>query len=484
MSLPHTDGVPLWQLGASVTASAIRERSISSVDVVRAAVDRMRSQNVHVNAVTVDLGDQALVEAERADQALRTGQPQGPLHGVPVTIKENVDQLGQRTPNGVPGLLHLVATDDAPVVRNLKQAGAIIIGRTNTPEFSLRYFTDNPLRGLTKNPWDPAITSGGSSGGAAVAVALGMGGIAHGNDLIGSLRYPAYCCGVTTIRPSFGRIPAYNPTQQSERTPFIQLMSVQGPIAREVRDLRLGLEVMAQRDPRDPWWVPAPLGAPRSKTPIRVAVAYGFDDQRCEPEIADAIRRAADHLSDAGYAVDEIAPPSLHDANIYRLLFTDIRALMGETIRTLGSPDINAVLESYYQAYGPLDYSEFLQGLAARTKYWRQWILFLEDYPLVLWPVCLRKPFEVNEDLQGPAAVAKILHAQFTMPIANFLGLPAVSVPAGVYSGKPLGVQIVGQRFREDLCLDAAQVIENAAGIPARLLWKTYEHNRTTASNA
>ena len=144
----------------------------------------------------------------------------------------------------------LVAPEDAPVVRNLRNAGAIVIGLTNTPEFSLRGFTDNPLHGLTHNPWDPAITCGGSSGGAAASVVLGIGAIAHGNDIGGSLRWPAHCTGIATIRPTLGRVPAFDPSAPAERPLLAQLMSVQGPLAREVRDVRLGLAAMSARDPR------------------------------------------------------------------------------------------------------------------------------------------------------------------------------------------------------------------------------------------
>lgn len=252
----------IWQWGAVETAKAVREKRISARDAVDAAISRMAAVNSNVNAVTVDLSDQAQTAANHADAIQATGVKLGPLHGVPITIKENVDQKGEVTPNGLPALAKISATEDSPVVANLKKAGAIIIGRTNTPEFSLRWFTDNPLRGRTLNPWDNEITPGGSSGGAAAAVALGIGAMAHGNDLGGSLRYPAYACGVATIRPSMGRVPAYNPSGTEERPPMLQLMSVQGPIAREVRDVRLTFEAMAQYDPRDPWQTPAPIDGP------------------------------------------------------------------------------------------------------------------------------------------------------------------------------------------------------------------------------
>ena len=245
---------PLWQLGAVALSHQIRNREVNITDVVQSSLERMQQCNSVVNAVTLSLATEAMQQAEEAEQLLKSGRSLGVLHGVPVTIKENVDQQGLPNPNGIAAFAKNIATEDSPVVRNMKKAGAIIIGRTNTPEFSYRWSTDNPLRGRTLNPWDETITPGGSSGGAASSVALGIGAIAHGNDLGGSLRYPAYACGVATIKPGLGRVAAYNPSAVEERPPAIQLMSVQGPIAREVSDVRLGLAMMAAEDTRDPWW--------------------------------------------------------------------------------------------------------------------------------------------------------------------------------------------------------------------------------------
>ena len=210
----------IWRMSAVETARATRSGRLSCTDVVEAHCERLRTVNPDINAVTVDLRESAFEAARALDAAFRAGVAPGPLHGVPVTIKENVDVAGQATPNGVPGFAGIIAPDDSPVARNLKRAGAVIIGRTNTPEFSFRAFTDNPLRGLTRNPWDPeGVTCGGSSGGAAASVAAGVGAIAHGNDIGGSLRIPAYCCGCATIRPTLGRVPAWNPSQPEERSP-------------------------------------------------------------------------------------------------------------------------------------------------------------------------------------------------------------------------------------------------------------------------
>ena len=460
--------LPLWRWSAVDLAAAIRRREISCVEATRAALERMHAANPRVNAVTVDLSKDALEAAARADAVVASGVRLGALHGVPVTVKENVDQAGQSTPNGLPAYKDLIATSDAPVVANLRKAGAIIIGRTNTPEFSYRWFTDNPLRGLTKNPWSEAHTPGGSSGGAAAAVALGIGAIAHGNDLGGSLRYPAYACGVATIRPSLGRVPAFNPSAPQERPPTIQLMSVQGPIAREVRDVRLALAAMAAPDSRDPWWVPAPLEGERARRPIRVALTKAPAGLPCDPAVGEAIECAARILSDAGYEVEAIDPPHVAElAELWRrLLYTESEILMGKEIREKGSADINAIVDASIAAIKPCaDLGTYLRAFADRTRLLRSWSVFMEEVPLVLAPVSLVPPFAQLEDLKGPARMQRMLDEQSVLYAVNVLGLPAAAVPTGMQGEVPIGVQIIGPRFREDLCLDAAQVVENGVGV-------------------
>ncbi|WP_372993785.1 amidase family protein, partial [Sulfitobacter sp.] len=247
---------------------------VSVQDVTEAQFARIAQINPQINAVTTVV-DEALDIARALD---KTGRPQdaGPLWGVPVTVKINVDHKGYANSNGVLANKNAIADADSPVVRNLKDAGAVIVARTSTPEFSMRWFTSNPIHGVSLNPWDHSITPGGSSGAAAAAVASGIGTIGHGNDLGGSLRYPAMCCGVATIRPSLGRIPAMNPTQSAagiERGPFTQLMAVQGPIGRSIADVRAGLQVMSRGDVRDPLWVPPSADRRDAGGPLTVGYA-------------------------------------------------------------------------------------------------------------------------------------------------------------------------------------------------------------------
>jgi len=465
---------PIWQWSAVETARAIRNKSVSSLEVVRAHLARLRAANPRVNAVVADLGAEALRAARLADKASARRAPLGPLHGVPVTVKENVDVKGHPNPNGVPAQAGLIAPGDAPVVANLRRAGAIVIGLTNTPEFSMRAFTENPLHGLTVNPWDPAITCGGSSGGAAVAVALGIGALAHGNDIGGSLRWPAHCNGLATIRPTLGRVPAFNPSAPSERPLLQQLMSVQGPLAREVRDVRLGLAAMSARDPRDPWWVPAPLRGPPPARPIRVALARLPADMIVDADTVGCVRRAAGHLEAAGYRVEEIAVPDI--SALWQLwadiLSAEITTLQAPTMDAIGSDDFRKAMRGFTALARPLDAAGYMNAIALRSRHLREWLLFLERWPLVLTPTSVRPTPGPRADLAGDAAVKAIFHNDIRFISAiNALGLPAAVVPAGLQHGHPVGVQLIASRYREDLCLDAARVIERRTGILAQRLW-------------
>lgn len=464
---------PLWQLGAVETAQRIRAGNLRAVDVVAASVARMDAVNPSVNAVTVPLAESAMRAAEAADRTLASGVRVGPLHGVPVTLKENIDQTGQANTNGLPALADNIADADSPVARHLREAGAIVIGRTNTPEFSYRWFTDNPLRGRTLNPWQADLTPGGSSGGASSSVALGVGAIAHGNDLGGSLRYPAYACGVATIKPGLGRVAAYNPSAPVERSPALLMMSVQGPIAREVRDVRLALEVMARPDARDPWWVPAPLHGPPPARPIRVAVTRGPATAEAHPAVLAALDQAAGYLSDAGYAVEAVDPPHMEElAECWRrLLGTETRETMAEGLAAMGSETIRTLAGVFIEGGEGVDLARYLELSGNRTRLWRAWSVFHEDWPLVLAPVSMAPPFPQGADERGTEAYRTLVQQQAMLYVVNLLGAPAAAVPTGLHEGAPMGVQIIGARFREDLCLDAAEVIEHRVGVLSHQLW-------------
>ena len=467
--MPASD---IWKWSAVETAAAIRAGRASSEEVMDAHIARLDAANPALNAVVVDLRDQALDAARAADRAQASGAELGTLHGVPVTIKINVDVEGQANSNGVPGLAGVIAPGDAPIVANLRKAGAIVLGLTNTPEFSLRGFTDNPLHGQTLNPWDPAVTCGGSSGGAGVSVAAGIGAIAHGNDIGGSLRWPAFCCGVSTIKPTLGRVPAFNPSAPSERPPMAQLMSVQGPICREVADVRLALEVMSRRDMRDPWWVPAPLTGP----PVarRVAKAKIPADMDCDPEVLARIDAAAGYLADAGYEVAEVEVPDI--TATFKLwvdlISTEIATVQVEQMRALGSPPFIGALEGILHIADILDAAGYMKAVAFRARLLREWLAFLETWPVVLAPVSVKPTPAFDADLKGDAAVRTLFENDLRFNAAlSVLGLPVATTPVGFAAGNPIGVQLISSRYREDVCLDAAAAIEARVGVLAHQLW-------------
>ena len=463
----------LWQKSAVDIAAGIREKRFTCSEVMDSVVERIRALNPKLNAIVIDLTDQALAEAVAADRLLPTLTEPGPLFGVPVTIKLNVDQEGQATSNGLPALANLIAPSDSPVVSNLRRAGAIIVGRTNAPELSVRATTVNPLHGRTLNPWHPEASPGGSSGGAAVATAAGFGPIHHGNDIGGSLRFPSFANGVATVKPTQGRAPVYNPSATAERGLLAQLTSVQGAIARTVADVRLATRVMAEGDSRDPWWVPAPFEGEPLQRPIRVAVTRNSHGYPIHAGIKDLIDRSAAYLSNAGYDVVEAEPPSIVEParGWFTVLLTELKATVGSIIDQSGSEDVRRIFDWYCEIGKILDFDGYRAGLGDRTRMMRAWNLFLEEYPLVLTPFLMRPMFPWNYDAQGLMQTKDIFEAAVYSYSINYLGLPAGFVPVDFTEDLPAGVQLVGRRFREDVILDAMAAIEQCAGCLVERLW-------------
>ena len=466
---------PLWQLTATEIATATRQGTITATDAAESAIERMEAVNPDLNAVVESLAQSARAEANALDMS---DGPKGPLHGVPVTIKINVDQKGHATSNGVLAYKDIIARSDAPVVRNLKAAGAVVIGRTNTPEFSFRADTDNPLHGRTHNPWGRHVSPGGSSGGAGSAVMAGIGALAHGNDIGGSLRFPASANGAVTLKSGLGRVPAFNPSQNAERGLLAQSMSVQGLIVRTAADLQLSMPALIAADPRDPFHVPMPWQGEPLQAPIRVAVArddFGFG---LHPDVATALDKAASALSDAGYALEVAEPPLARETGEvgYRVLMGEVKELLYPDMKAHGSSELNRIFDEYFLAFPPFEGTELLTMMAQRTYYARAWSLFFEKYPLVLTPFMLKPFFSPGRDAQGPEGVRDALVGAHWSFIMNFLGLPAGNLPthiAELPDGPiPIGVQIAGRRWREDLVVDAMQAIETVIPPTCNHLWR------------
>ncbi len=467
----------IWRLGAADLVALTQSGELSAEEVIRDALERMHQVNPALNAVVEDLGTEALQRACALDRARRDGASVGPLHGVPVTIKVNVDQKNHATTNGVVALKDVIAPDDAPVVSNLHNAGAIVIGRTNTPEFSFRADTDNPLHGRTHNPWGRHISPGGSSGGAGAAVMAGIGALAHGNDIGGSLRFPAAANGAVTVKPGLGRVPAWNPSQKAERGMLAQSMSVQGLITRSAKDLHLSMPSLIASDARDPFHVPMPWRGAGSDGPIKVAFTKNTFEYTLHPEVDKALGTARDALIDAGYLVEEIDPPDVFECGRigYRALMGEVLTLMKGDIEAAGSQTIRDIFEVYFQEFPPIIGDELIQALAQRSHYARQWSLFMQDYPLVLSPFLPQPFFKPDRDTEGAEGVHEVLGCAVYSYAMNFLGLPAASVPARLAElpngPQPINVQIAARRWREDMAVDAAAAIEERVGQMAPILW-------------
>lgn len=456
-----------WRLSAAELADCIRTRKISAREAAQSALDRLAAVNPAINAVVDCRPEEVLAQADEVDAALARGEQPGMLAGVPVTVKVNIDQAGHATTNGVTLQRDLIATSNSPVVDNLRKAGAVILGRTNTPAFSYRWFTSNLLHGATRNPRDARLTPGGSSGGAAAAVASGIGHLAHGTDIAGSIRYPAYACGVHGLRPTLGRVPAYN-ASLPERAIGPQLTAVSGPIGRTVRDLRLGLAAMSAADARDPWWVPAPLeGLP---LPRVAALCVRPDGLQVQPEVESALHDAARRLRERGWRVDEIdaLPPLKEAADLQITMWlADGHAAMEAAAIRENDPGALTALAGHKARAAALDLAEFSRTLTRRATLLRMWQQFLIDYPLLLLPVSAELPFPDGLDLQGEAAYARVWAAQMTQIGLPFLGLPALSVCTGMHGTSPVGVQLVAARYREDICLLAGEAIEQGGVAPS-----------------
>ena len=455
----------LWELSAFELGTAIRDRTVSSREVVEAHLDRMEKVNADVNAVTVTLADEALSDADEADAAIARDEPTGPFHGVPMTVKETIDLAGSPTTHGVVAMADAVPPLDAPAVANLRAAGAIPIARTNAPDVGLRWDTDNALRGRTQNPWNPTRTPGGSSGGEAAALASGMTPLGVGSDLGGSLRWPSACCGTAALRPTLGRIPTATSLEPHDAPLTMQLMSVQGPMARRVLDLRIALEIMSRPSTRDPWYAPIPFAGPPLANPIRVAFATDPGGRGVDAAVAAGVRAAADVLADAGYTVEEVELPVVSEAAElwFTLVLTEVRG-MWPLLEAVISDGARRFLEDALTLVPPIDQAEYAAAFVARQGLARTWTEFQAHAPLVLGPVATQLPFAVGADLEGTDAVDALRGMLDLTVLCNCLGLPAVAMPTGTDGGLPLGAQIIGPRYREDLCLTAAWELERALG--------------------
>ena len=448
----------LWRRSATTLAGLIRTKQTSCQEVMESHLGRIEAVNGRLNAITVVLADSAMVAAAEADRR----EPTGPLHGVPFTIKENIDCLDSATTRGVPALADSMPSLDAPVVARMKAAGAIPLGRTNLPELGMRITTDNPLHGRTLNPWNADRTPGGSSGGEASALASGMSPLGLGNDIGGSVRNPAFCCGVASLKPSAGRIPHASSIPPEDSRLAAQLLLTEGPIARHVKDLRLAYETLSGRDSRDPQSTDAPLYGPDVKK--RAAIVTDIPGVELPESTRDALLQAATALEEMGWETVEIQPPELahvHEVWMHHLS-ADFKPLLG---------DMSAVMTD-----APLEFLRLLcerndpaaVGLAnihaERNRLSRLWSEFFTANPIMVGPTWTGPQFEHDADINGVVGLELAIDLLRFISPANVLGLPSAAIPIGVTDGLPTGVQVYADRWRDDLALSGAEAIEAVVG--------------------
>ena len=448
----------------------IAGKEVSSREVVTAHLARIDEVNPYLNAIVRRWDSDSLAAADAADAAVASGRTLGPLHGVPVTVKENIDLAGTPTTQSLPILADAISPTDAPVVERIRAAGAIPIGRTNLPDLGLRVTTESSLHGITHNPWHPGRTAGGSSGGEASALASGMSPLGFGNDIGGSLRNPANCCGIASIKPTTGLVPWATEIPPQDLGMSAQLMLTDGSMARHVVDVRAGLLAIAGAHDRDPRALPVTL-IDRTVTEgtggraLRIAVAADPPGGSTHPEVAAAISNAADALSNAGAQVTAAVPTSFaRSVHLWGMILTEeIRAQRALLDLVMGE-DGKKFLSYADDVFPPIDTSTLMLAFTERNAIDREWHQFLTKFDVLLMPTWTQPPFELGADIVSLEAARGVLEMLRPVLPANLLGLPAAVVPVGMADGLPVGAQLVGRRFADLTCLNAAQQLETLFG--------------------
>ena len=398
----------LFEYGVASLAKMIRSREVSSREVVEAHLARIDQVNGYVGAIAVTLRESALAAADACDRSA----PVGALHGVPFTVKENLDCVGSATTHGLPALREALPYLDAPAVARLKAAGAILLGRTNTSEMGLRLCTVSPLRGRTLNPYNRKLTVGGSSGGDAAAVATGMVPLGIGSDMGGSLRVPAQCCGIATLKPTTGRIPHASSLEPMDYGFAGQSMLAPGPLARLVVDLKLTLSILAGRDVRDPRSVDAPL---QGIEPVarRAALVTELPGGPLETSTLAAIRRAGELLSAEGWEVEEAVPPELTNvADMFKNVLAADHAVLAPQLRPFIS---DALYEHLMRICASSRFREIssYRMQTERSRLIRAWSGFFLEYPIVIGPNWGCAVWPIDEDLKQTSGVALLEDSAF-----------------------------------------------------------------------
>ena len=450
---------------ASELARAIRAGEVSSEEIVEAHLQRIEEVNPKLNAVVQLTADEARAEAREADIALKRGEIKGPLHGVPMTIKDNIETLGVICTAGTKGRASFVPTQDATVVARMRNAGAVLLGKTNLPELALAFETDNLVYGRTNNPYNLSRTSGGSSGGEAAIIAAGGSPIGLGNDLAASIRLPAHCCGITGIKPTSGRVPGTGqfPGSGGVRRALWQI----GPMARFVEDLTLTLPIIAGVDWRDPTVVPIPLGDPNNVDLKSLRVAFHTDNGIISPtlETVEVVRKAAKVLSDADMKVDETLPKGIEQTLklFIGVVGADGGAKVQKALQMAGTTEPYPTIQKFLDFYRDkaITTPELGDLLLRLDKFRSSMLSFMKNYDVIICPVNAYPALPHGASFDRKRAYPAF---SYTMTY-NLTGWPGVVVRGGTSpEGLPIGVQVVARPWREDVALAVAKHIENVLG--------------------
>ncbi|WP_254762789.1 amidase [Natrinema marinum] len=458
---------------AAGIARAIRDGDYSATEVVESTLERIHDRNDRTNAFVTVTDELAREMAADADHAIDEGEPLGPLHGVPVAIKDLDDVEGIRTTSGSLLFEDRVAESDSPFVARLREAGAIVVGKTNTPEFGLGVTTDNRVAGPTGTPFDPDRVSGGSSGGAGAALGDRLVPLAPGSDAGGSVRVPASFCGVYGLKPTQGVIPNVSrPNAFASHTPF----STNGPLARTVEDAALSLDVMAGAHPRDPFSIPKGGeyrdAVDRPIDDLKIAYSPDMGIYPVAPEVRDALEDAVSALERVGATVDAVDPDLGHsNEEILDAYYTMATVRWGSLLENLEDEGFDPLgedrdrlrpylVELIMEADEPTT-REYKRADVVRTHVLDGLIDLFGEYDLLATATCGTTPFphgEEPEEIDG-VEIEPYRGWVLTQPF-NLTGQPAASVPAGVVDGLPVGMQLAGPRHADDDVLAASAALE------------------------
>jgi amidase len=473
--------VSLAFVSATELVGALQRREISSSRLLADLLNRIGLCNPQVNAVIATLAEQALDRADKADAALARGQTFGPLHGLPMTVKESFNVAGLPTTWGHPALIGNVASTHAQAVQRLEDAGAIIFGKTNVPVSLADWQTFNPIYGTTNNPWDLGLTPGGSSGGSAAALAAGLTPLELGSDIGASIRNPAHFCGVYGHKPTWGVVP-----MAGHQVPGVECIdsldiAVVGPLARSARDLQLAMSVLAnplQLFGACGWQDVRWRRHERSLQQCRISVVYDDSQARVDHSIQTHLHALSDFLRERGFAVVEGALP-VRSAQAHRVYMHMLRAATGAMMDDAGyaqmqalalasDPSLDSTAERTWRG-STLSHRQWVAFDQQRWALRTQWQQYFEGVGLLIAPVATRAAFAHNQqgerwermiEVNGQAQAST--DALFWAGLPGLVGLPATAIPLGLtHEGLPVGAQIVGPWLADPLCLDMAIWLED-----------------------